>query len=113
MAKNESPSVKVASYFQSGGITAHTVNFGPSKRVMNDTLRSQILNQLSKDKPIRVHAVWGDTEALEFSDRINEFLVNSGYKVTDCVISAFANPVRGLVVRDMENSVDFIVGTNS
>jgi hypothetical protein len=67
----------VTSNSQFGGITAHTVNLAPRRRLDN-VLKAELL-KLPRDRPISVAGIMGDTESLEFADQLRLFLEESGF----------------------------------
>lgn len=90
---------KVTSYFQSGGITAHTVNVNNSPRKMSDSLGSQLKEKISKDSKISIVAAMGDGEACSFAKQVLEWLKDDGYSNVLGVIQAiWTTPFKGQVV---------------
>ena len=102
----------VTSHNQTGGITAHTVNFGPQPRRMDETLKAKILSDIPRSKPITVTALLGDGEACQFAEEIHAFLKNHGFPVAEGGISqgVFSGTVNGLTF-DPDSS-EFVVGAN-
>ena len=114
------PTQNITSYNQSGGITAGVVNVAPAPRSLNNeawaaTLKSQILSQLPKDKPIIVMAIAGDQEAMSLAQEIHAFLKENGFPLAEengISQGFFSGPVKGLEIRDDEKTRTFIVGAN-
>lgn len=102
----------VTSNYQSGGITAHTVNVGPQPRVLVDDLTKPLLNQVPKSKPVNVTAVLGDGEAMSFATAITAFLRASGYNVSGVNQSIFTTVVTGTVVTLEADKTEIVVGTH-
>lgn len=110
----------VNSYNQSGGITAHTLNIGPTPRKLSDPrsegLKAQILRELPRDKPITVIAVLGDGEAIQFAQEIHAFMKAQGFTMKEpngISQSVFSGVVKGLVRQDKpDGGIDFIIGAN-
>lgn len=73
----------VNSYYQSGGITAHTVNLHRvPDRVLDFDAASQILAAFrDRTRVVRIEAVQGDQETLRFADAIAELLRKNGVNV--------------------------------
>ena len=99
---------------QSGGITAHTVIIGPTKRNLDtawgDPLKAQILSNLPRDKELIVMAVLGDAEAGDLALQIHAFLKANGFKLKEDGISqgVFSPTPHGLNFNPDNNT--FIVG---
>jgi hypothetical protein len=121
MAEEKTPPIidhSVKSYNQSGGITAHTLNVGPTPRRLSDPptaeLKAQILRELPRDKPITVVAVMGDGEAIQFAQEIHSFMKTNGFNMREPEQAVFTGgAVKGLHRKDeSDGSISFIVGTN-
>jgi hypothetical protein len=99
----------VTSYNQTGGITAHTVNIGPPRRELTDSLKQHLLT-LPLDKPITVTAVMGVSDASELANEIRSFLAQSGFPMASTGIAqgVFGEDMRGL--RFDAHFAEFIVG---
>lgn len=102
----------VTSHNQVGGITAHTVNFGPQPRRLQETLKAQILSEIPRSTPIKVLALLGDAEACQFAEEIHAFLRNSGFPLAEEGISRciFSGTIKGLNFNP--DTSEFIVGAN-
>lgn len=73
----------VISHNQAGGITAHTVNVDRRiTRTMNDEMKSGLLRGLTKDKPVAVMGMNGNTESMRFANEIHSFLQSNGYQMS-------------------------------
>ena len=80
-----------------------------------DTLKTQILREIPKDKRIDVTAVMGDAEAMEFAQEIYSFMKDNGFNVDPHGISqtVFSGPVKGLNLQKGNNDdFMFVVGAN-
>ena len=99
----------VTSHNQTGGITAHTVNIGPRRRQLTDSLKRQLLT-LPRDKPIMVTAVMGVPDASELANEIHSFLAQSGFPMESTGIGhgVYGEEIRGLHFD--ARFADFIVG---
>jgi hypothetical protein len=102
------------SYFQSGGITAGSVNLGPQQRVLTDEMKRQLLDKVPKDKPVSIMAVLGDSEAVIFATDIFSFMNANGFKMSDGGISqgVFTAPVTGTQVQLADDKTSIVVGAN-
>lgn len=68
----------VTSFNQSGGITAHTLNLGPPRRILDDNGRNDLLHKIPQDRIIHVECVHGDAEADHFAQQVWDFLKRAG-----------------------------------
>lgn len=75
-------SISITSNYQSGGITAHTVNVGRPARHLTPVRAAELVQLLPRDKPVTVFAVMGDPEVLDYATEIASHLTNSGFAVT-------------------------------
>ncbi len=99
----------------------NTIIQGPIARHLSDlraaSLKSQILSEIPKDKPITVMAVMGDAEAIEFAQEIHSFLKDNGFDLKEqngISQGVFSGPVKGVSLRkENDGSLTFIVGTNT
>lgn len=105
----------VMSVNQSGGITAHTVNnYAPTDRHIDESLKTDLRQQVSKTTPIRVSVAMGDAEAHAFGLEIQAFLLADGFNVD---VNAFAqcvwmSPVKGQALQQEEDgSIQVIIGS--
>ena len=74
----------VTSHNQSGGITAHTVNLDRRiKRTMTDDLKSGLLRDMPRDKPVQVMGMNGNTESMAFADEIHQLLRTHGFRMAN------------------------------
>ena len=104
----------VTSYFQSGGITAKTVNLGPQQRVLTDEIKRQLLENVPKDKPVAITALLGDSEAIVFATDLFSFMKANGFKMAEDGISqgVFSGPVIGTNVQLGPDKTTVVVGAN-
>ncbi len=102
----------VTSHNQSGGITAHTINFGPQQRRMDDKLKSEILSLIPKTTSISVIALMGDAEAYEFATEIYTFLKDNGFSLKEREVSQgmLSKVPKGFSYNP--NDSTFIIGAN-
>ena len=103
--KDEDKSINVTSYYQSGGITAHSVNFGRPPRTLDSQGARFLRDNLPQDKSkeIEIMCVMGDQEALRFGTEIMDFVKSLGYKNVNGVNQAVLTgpvPPHGLVRMD-------------
>lgn len=103
----------ITSNNQSGGITAHTVNFGPTARMMNHQLGSQIQQHIPTSSKVNVVAVLGDGEAFGFANQILSWLKTNGYPNAVGVDQAvYAQPVMGQNINKIkEGEFELIIGS--
>jgi hypothetical protein len=119
MPNNENdnrPNINITSHNQMGGVTAHTVQIGKVQRVLGDVLKNQILSQLPRDKPITVLGVMGDPESCILAESIHAFLKSNNFPLAeqDGISQAVFMPMaKGLIVKPLEDRIEFIVGSNS
>ena len=79
MSDKDKGNIFVTSNNQMGGVTAHTVNFGPTARSMNDQLGQQLRDNIPQDAKVTVTAVLGDGEAFGFANQVLSWLKANGY----------------------------------
>lgn len=103
----------ITSYNQMGGVTAHTVNFGPQARQMNDQLGSQLKQNVPTSVAVRVIAVLGDGEAFGFANQVLQWLKANGYSKAEGVDQAvYTQPVMGQSINKKSDSeYELIIGT--
>lgn len=105
--------VFVTSHNQMGGITAGSVNFGPTARSMNDQLGEQLKEHIPTSASVRVVSVLGDGEAFGFANQVLAWLKDNGYENAEGVDQAvYTQPVMGqnLNKKD-EGTFELIIGT--
>lgn len=95
----------VHSHNQSGGITAGQVNIGPQKRHLNDQHKSQLKGSLDRSRAVRVDALLGNAEAMEFATAIANWLRNEGYEVDGVNQVVWSGPVGPQQIDPSENTV--------
>lgn len=71
----------VTSHGQTGGITAHTINVGPTKLRFDSSIGEQIIHRLPAGKPIKLHSV-GPPGDQVVANEYQAFLQSRGFKVT-------------------------------
>lgn len=73
---------RVTSYYQSGGITAHTVNVDTrAKRALQADMKAALLRDLPNDRPVLVLGMNGNAESTAFAQEIYGFLKGHGYEM--------------------------------
>lgn len=104
--------INITSINQTGGITAHSVNLGPTARQMNDQLGQQLKQHIPADKKVTVVAVLGDAEAFGFANQILQWMKSNGYRDVAGVDQAvFAQPVSGQNINAKPDGFELIIGT--
>ena len=102
----------ITSINQTGGITAHTVNLGPTARQMSDQLGQQLKQHIPTDKKVTVTAVLGDGEAFGFANQILQWMKSNGYRdVAGVDQSVFTQPVSGQNINAKPDGFEIIIGT--
>jgi len=103
----------VTSNNQLGGITAHTVNFGPTARAMSPQLGAQLKQQVPTDANVKIVAVLGDGEAFGFANQILAWMKGNGYASVDGVDQAvYTAPVSGQNINKIgDNQYELIIGS--
>lgn len=71
----------VTSLGQTGGITAHTVNFAPPNRQLYSEAQATLLKTVPLDRPVEIEAPSNDAEAERFAGMITGFMRHNGYDV--------------------------------
>ena len=109
----EDKKISITSYNQMGGITAHTVNFGPQARQMNSQLGDQLKQNIPTSAKVRVVAVLGDGEALAFANQVFQWLKSNGYSKADGVDQAvYTQPVLGQNLNKISDlEFELVIGT--
>jgi hypothetical protein len=110
---SDEKNIFVTSHNQMGGITAHTVNLGPTARQMNDILGAQIKQGVPVTAKVTVISVLGDGEAFGFANQILTWMKSNGYSNVNGVDQAvYSGPVMGQNI-DKKNDSEFniIIGT--
>jgi hypothetical protein len=98
----------------------NTIIQGPLARHLSDpradTLKTQILSDIPKDKPITVMAIMGDAEAIEFAQEIHAFMKANGFEMKEpggISQGVFTGAVKGVGLRkENDGGLTFIVGAN-
>ena len=103
----------ITSHNQMGGVTAHTVNFGPQARQMNSQLGEQLKQNIPSSATVRVVAVLGDGEAFGFANQVLQWLKSNGYNKTEGVDQAvYTQPVMGQNInKKSDNEFELVIGT--
>jgi len=105
--------VSITSYNQMGGVTAHTVNFGPQARQMNSQLGDQLKQAIPTSAKVRVVAILGDGEAFAFANQVFQWLKSNGYNKADGVDQAvYTQPVLGQNLNKISDTdFELVIGT--
>jgi hypothetical protein len=104
----------ITSFNQSGGITAQTVNVGPGKRTLNESVQEQLDNAMIGKKKVTVVAVMGDGEAFQFATEIFDYLKGKNVPLYGggVVQAAFGRPIIGQIANQLPNDeLQIIVGS--
>lgn len=103
----------ITSHNQSGGVTAHTVNFGPTARTMNAQLGGQLKQHIPATAKVTITAVLGDGEAFSFANQVMTWLRENGYINVDGVNQAvYSQPVMGQNLNKInDGQFELIIGT--
>jgi hypothetical protein len=103
----------ITSHNQSGGVTAHTVNFGPQARQMSSQIGATIIHNIPISAEVTVIAVLGDGEAFGFANQILQWLKSNGYDNTEGVDQAvYTTPMIGQIINKIsDTSFQLIIGT--
>ena len=111
----EDKNIFITSNNQMGGITAHTVNFGPTARSMNHELGAQLKQQVPESASVRVVAVLGDGEAFGFANQVLTWMKGNGYSKIEGVDQAvYSQPVMGQNInKKSESEFEIIIGSRT
>ncbi len=114
MSEDNKPEINITSYNQSGGITAHTVNIGMQTRHLDLQEASQLDQHLLqfKSTAVRVTSVLGDQEAFLFANEIKDYLTSKGFAVAGVDLARYTQPVVGKFIRQSNNVIEIIIGSN-
>lgn len=105
------PVTNVTSFYQSGGITAHTVNIPVPPRTLNAQLKQQLDEHTAGRKKISVTAVMGDGEAFQFANEILAYLKDKGLPADGVNQSVFNQPVGGQLLNPKpDGELEIIIG---
>lgn len=72
---------RVTSYYQYGGITAHTVNVDTRARALHADMEAALLRDLPNDRPVLVLGMNGNAESMAFAHEIYGFPKGHGYEM--------------------------------
>lgn len=92
----------VISNNQTGGITAHTINYGIPPRKITDDWANQLLLELKK-LPVdtfQMHCLMNSSESYELAVRIEKILLSAGWKTSPNGIQRkiFNEPIKNIIV---------------
>jgi hypothetical protein len=76
-------------------------------------LKRQMLSELSREKPITVMGIMGDTESCMFAEEIHAFLKANGFNMKGSggiSQGVFTRTPRGLIVEPEGDGLKFVVG---
>jgi hypothetical protein len=102
--------IRVTSYNQSGGITAHTVNVGPQARHLDADGQSQLRKNLPSGASVQIDAAMGDQESYQFASEIKAFLISAGYKVKGVNQCVWNKPVIGQFIEPYGDGFRVVIG---
>jgi len=108
--KNQNQNISITTNNQTGGITAHTVNIGSARRLLDAASAQQLLQALPKDKPVRVVSVMGDQEAFAFATQILDHLMTHGYQAEGVDQAVYSQPVVGQFINPTASGFEVVVG---
>jgi hypothetical protein len=104
--------INITSNYQMGGITAHTVNFGPQARQMNERLGEQLKQRIPTSSKVNVVSVLGDGEAFGFANQVLQWLKGNGYANAKGVDQAvYEQPVMGQNIVETADGFEVVIGT--
>lgn len=107
---NKNQNISITSNNQSGGITAHTVNIGSTRRQLDPASAQQLLQTLPKNKPVKVVAVMGDQEAFAFATQILGHLKANGYQAEGVDQAVYSQPMVGQFINPITSGFEVVVG---
>lgn len=107
---NQTQNISITSNNQSGGITAHTVNIGFARRQLDAASAQQLLQQLPRQKPVKVVAVMGDQEAFAFATQILDHLKANGYQADGVDQAVYSQPVVGQFIKPTASGFEVVIG---
>lgn len=108
--KNQTKNISITSNNQSGGITAHTVNIGTTRRQLDAASAQQLLKALPKNKPVKVVAVMGDQEAFAYATQILAHLNANGYLAEGVDQAVCSQPVVGQFINPTASGFEVVIG---
>ena len=105
----------ITSHNQMGGITAHSVNFGPTARSMNENLGNQLKQQIPASASVRVVSVLGDGEAFGFANQVLTWMKGNGYSNVEGVDQAVytQSVVAQNINKKSDDEFEIIIGTRT
>lgn len=112
---SEKKNIFITSHNQMGGVTAHTVNFGPTARSMDENLGNQLKQHVPISASVRVVSVLGDGEAFGFANQVLTWMKANGYSNVEGVDQAvYSEPVMGQIVNKKDdNEFEIIIGART
>ena len=110
---SDDKNIFITSHNQMGGVTAHTVNFGPTARSMNEKLGNQLKQQIPMSASVRVVSALGDGEAFGFANQVLTWMKENGYSNVEGVDQAvYTQPVMGQNInKKSDDEFEIIIGT--
>jgi hypothetical protein len=112
-AEKPETQINITSNFQSGGITAHTVNVTPHfQRVLGDGIREKLLLNVPREKLAVVWATSGDEESYKYAVEIFDFMKAKGFNLFGSapVNNIFTAPMYGVTVNPQDEKTEIYVG---
>ena len=92
----------VISQNQTGGITAHTINYKTPPRQINQTAADELIVELKKHPPenFRLHSIMNNSESYETAQMIEQILKQAGWKAAPNGImqKIFNVPMKNIIV---------------
>ena len=80
--KTDRPTINITSNYQSGGITAHTVNLNAvPQRKLGPQASQQLLREVPIEKEVVVYSTVGHEESFNLACEIYSFMKVSGYRL--------------------------------
>ena len=112
---SDDKNIFISSHSQMGGITAHTINFGPTARSMNENLGSQLKEQIPTSASVKVVSVLGDGEAFAFANQVLTWMKGNGYSKVEGVDQAvYSQPVMGQNInKKNDDEIEIIIGSRT
>jgi len=110
---SEDKNVFISSYNQMGGITAQSVNLGPTARSMNEDLGNQLKQHIPVSASVRITSVLGDGEAFGFANQVLTWMRDNGYgKVEGVDQAVYTQPVTGQTLdKKSDDEFEIIIGS--
>ncbi|HWA92444.1 MAG TPA: hypothetical protein VG889_20570 [Rhizomicrobium sp.] len=97
------------------GHIGHSVTVGhqPRIRVLEDSLKAALLANISREKPVRILGLNGNTESMNFANQIHAFLRSSGFPMESPSATwhmFFDPPIFNININDKNPQTWIVVG---